>query len=213
MKIIDDTHSIIVCSNKATIHEIFVKNEIPYPKSLLFYGDYSNYNLKSIFKDLKFPIVIKTPNTCFSLFVEKANNESEFIKITKTFLKNNDVLVLQEFIESDFDWRVGVLNNEILFLCKYYLAEGDWRISTKRNGETIWGYVEAVSRDLIDPKLKDLSIQVSKLIGKGLYGLDIKETSSGYKVIEINENPSIYSGDEDKIDKDIYEKIIMYLTT
>ena len=56
--------------------------------------------------------------------------------------------------------------------------------------------------------LKEICINVSKCVGEGLYGIDVKETKAGYKVIEINDNPSIYRGYEDTEDKDIYEKII-----
>ena len=45
-------------------------------------------------------------------------------------------------------------------------------------------------------------------MGDGLYGLDVKEVDGKYYVIEINDNPSFYHGQEDAKDKDLYEKII-----
>src|SRR5512136_1517748 len=41
LKVIDDPHSIRACSNKAVLHDLFLKNDIPAPKSILFTGDYS----------------------------------------------------------------------------------------------------------------------------------------------------------------------------
>jgi len=43
-----------------------------------------------------------------------------------------------------------------------------------------------------------LALQATRLIGDGLYGVDIKQTPQGPVVIEINDNPSIESGVEDK---------------
>ena len=208
LKVIDDPHSIRTCSNKAILHDLFQKNNIPSPKSILFQGDYSRETLDEIFKTLGLPVIIKTPYTRFSSHVEKAMDEKEFIEISKHLLMKAKVLVLQEYIYSDFDWRVGILRNEVLYLCKYCIPKGGWKVKSKIDGKNVWGDTIAVSRDSISPELKDISIKLSKCVGNGLYGLDVKETNDGYKVIEINDNPSIYDGYEDTVDGDIYEKII-----
>jgi glutathione synthase/RimK-type ligase-like ATP-grasp enzyme len=213
LKVIDDPHSIRTCSNKVILHDIFQKNNIPSPKSILFHGDYSREAMDIIFKTLGLPVIIKTPYTRFSSHVEKAGNETEFIELSKHLLRKAKVLVLQEYVQSDFDWRIGILRNEVLYLCRYCIPEGGWKVKSKINGKNIWGETIAVSRDSISPELKEISITLSKYVGDGLYGLDVKETNDGFKVIEINDNPSIYDGYEDAVDKDIYEKIISALVS
>ncbi|HEY9245445.1 MAG TPA: RimK family alpha-L-glutamate ligase [Candidatus Methanoperedens sp.] len=213
LKVIDDPHSIRMCSNKVILHDLFLKNDIPSPKALLFMGDYSKENLACIFDKLKLPVIIKTPYTRFSSHVEKANNEKEFVEISKRFLRKSRILIIQEYLKSDFDWRVGILRNEILYLCKYFIPDGGWKVKSKINGRNIWGDTIAIPRDSISRELKDICIHLSKCVGDGLYGLDVKETNEGYKVIEINDNPSIYEGYEDTADCDIYEKIINALTS
>ncbi|MDO9096613.1 MAG: RimK family alpha-L-glutamate ligase [Candidatus Methanoperedens sp.] len=213
LKVIDDPHSIRTCSNKAILHDLFLKNNIPAPKSILFSGDYSKDNMDTIFKTLGLPVIIKTPYTRFSSHVEKASNEKEFIKISKRYLPKSKVIVLQEYIRSDFDWRVGILRNEVLYLCKYCIPEGGWKVKSKINGRNVWGDTIALPRESIDPELKEICIRLSKYVGDGLYGLDVKETSDGFKVIEINDNPSIYDGYEDAVDNDIYEKIVSALVS
>jgi len=208
LPVIDDPHSIRTCSNKAILHDLFQKNNIPSPKSLLFTGDYSREALDDIFSTLGFPVVIKTPYTRFSSHVEKANTEQEFIKISKQFLRRSKILVIQEYIQSDFDWRVGILQNQVLYLCKYCIPRGGWKVKSKINGRNVWGDTVAVPRESISPELEKICISLSKCVGGGLYGLDVKETDEGYKVIEINDNPSLYKGYEDAVDTDIYEKII-----
>lgn len=209
LKVIDDPHSIRTCSNKAILHDIFLKNNIPSPKSVLYTGDENDVG--DIFGTLGKPVIIKTPYTRFSSHVEKANNPEEFRRISKHFLRKSKVVILQEFIESDFDWRVGILKNEILYLCKYCIPDGGWKVRSKINGKNVWGETIAVSRESISPELKDLCINLSKCVGDGLYGIDVKETNDGYKFIEINDNPSIYDGYENAVDNDIYVKIIRAL--
>ena len=47
------------------------------------------------------------------------------------------------------------------------------------------------------------------LIGDGLYGVDIKQTNGKCFVIEINDNPNIDAGVEDKVLKDeLYRRIM-----
>ncbi|MCZ7393913.1 MAG: RimK family alpha-L-glutamate ligase [Candidatus Methanoperedens sp.] len=213
LKVIDDPHSIRTCSNKAILHDMFLKNNMPAPKSFLFTGDYSDETFDDIKKTLGLPVVIKTPYTRFSSHVEKADNKEEFIKISKRLLRKTRVLVLQEYIRSSFDWRVGILRNEVLYSCKYCIPKGGWKVKSKINGKNVWGDTIAISRDSISPELKEICIKLSKCVGDGLYGLDVKETEGGYKVIEINDNPSIYEGYEDAVDKDIYEKIINALVS
>lgn len=211
LRVIDDPHSIRACSNKAILHDLFLKNNIPSPKSVLFTGDENT--IEEIFDMLGTPVIVKTPYTRFSSHVEKANNREEFIDISKRFLRKSKIMIVQEYIRSDFDWRVGVLNNEILYLCKYCIPEGGWKVKSKINGRNVWGDTIAFPRESISPELKDICISLSKCVGDGLYGLDVKETKDGYRVIEINDNPSIYRGFEDAIDLDIYEKIINALAS
>ena len=211
LKVIDDPQSIRACSNKAILHDLFNKNNIPSPKSVLFTGEENT--IDEIFDMLGIPVIIKTPYTRFSSHVEKANNREEFIEISKRFLRKSKIVIVQEYIRSDFDWRVGILKNEILYLCKYCIPEGGWKVKSKINGRNVWGDTIAVPRDSISQELKDICISLSKCVGDGLYGLDVKETKDGYRVIEINDNPSIYQGFEDTIDHDIYEKIINALSS
>jgi len=60
--------------------------------------------------------------------------------------------------------------------------------------------------------LKETALKACRVVGKGLYGVDIKEVDGDYVVVEVNDNPSIYAGYEDLRDKDLYQKIITYLS-
>jgi len=57
----------------------------------------------------------------------------------------------------------------------------------------------------------NLAIKAANSIGKGLYGVDIKEANDTTYVIEVNDNPSLESGELDYY-PNAYGEIISYLT-
>jgi len=61
-------------------------------------------------------------------------------------------------------------------------------------------------------RLREVALKACSVVGKGLYGVDIKEVDGDYVVVEVNDNPSIYAGYEDSMDHDIYQRIITYLS-
>lgn len=211
--VIDDPHSIRVCSSKVVLDDLFRQNDIPSPKSLLFGGDFSEENLRHIFEYLGLPLVLKAPYTKFSSHVEKAHDEDEFRLIAARYLKHATPIVLQEYMPSGFDWRVGMLDNKVLYLCKYYMPKGGWKVRSMVDGKNQWGKVVPIMRKNAPKKLKELSVNVSKCVGDGLYGLDVKEIDGKFYCIEINDNPSFYADLEDGKDPDLYDKIIERLTS
>jgi len=55
----------------------------------------------------------------------------------------------------------------------------------------------------------DLALKAAALIGNGLYGVDLKQNEHGVFVIEINDNPNIDHGVEDKVLKgELYDIIL-----
>jgi glutathione synthase/RimK-type ligase-like ATP-grasp enzyme len=119
-------------------------------------------------------------------------------------------LIVQEFAPTAFDWRICVLEGRMLFACRYYQAKDHWQIARRfESGFTRFGKVEAVPAEKVPPAVKKVALKGSKLIGNGLYGVDIKELNGQALMIEINDNPNIDTGYEDTVEKDrVYEKII-----
>ena len=54
-----------------------------------------------------------------------------------------------------------------------------------------------------------VSLRAANLIGDGLYGVDLKQTQKGVVVIEVNDNPNIDAGVEDKVLKDELYRILI----
>lgn len=214
-KVIDDPESIKICANKIHQYALFDKYNVPrIPTVFLSKDDLHHKRINEIFQALGKPVVIKAPYTSFSRYVEKAACETSFREVAKRFFRKSDVLAIQKFTPTAFDWRVGVLGNDILYVCKYLIPKGKWKHGAKLRGKTtvIWGRTESIHRCEMPPRLREVALKTCSVVGKGLYGVDIKEVNGEYVVVEVNDNPSIYAGYEDSMDPDIYKRIVDYLS-
>lgn len=214
LKVIDDPESIRICANKIHQYRLLEKFQVPHIPTL-FIGkeDFHHRQISEIFEDFGKPVVIKAPYTSFSKYVEKVACETSFREVAKKFFKRSDFLVVQKFMPSRFDWRVGVLNGKVLYVCKYMMPKGKWKHGVKRRGKPsfVWGRTVSLKRDNAPQRLKEVALKACEAVGHGLYGVDIKEINREFLVVEVNDNPSIYRGYEDFRDRDIYERIIGYL--
>ena len=215
LRVIDDPESITICGNKIHQYALFEKYDVPrIPTMFLDKEELHHKKISEIFDTLGKPVVIKAPYTSFSRYVEKAACETSFREVAKRFFRKSDVLAIQKFTPTAFDWRVGVLNNEVLYVCKYMIPKGKWKHGAKLRGKptVIWGRTVSLKRCEMPPVLREVALKACSVVGKGLYGVDIKEVNGDFVVVEVNDNPSIYAGYEDRSDHDIYKRIITYLS-
>jgi glutathione synthase/RimK-type ligase-like ATP-grasp enzyme len=128
--------------------------------------------------------------------------------------EQSDLAIVQEWLPTGFDWRIGVLNREALYVCKYHMARGHWQIISGRPGRRRYGKVEAVALEDAPARAVELGVKAASLVGDGLYGVDVKEIDGKFRIIEINDNPSIDAGYEDTILGDqLYLAIMQYFRT
>jgi len=215
LRVVDDPESIKICGNKIHLYALFKKGNVPHiPTIFLNKDELHRKRLVEIFRTFGKPVVVKAPYTSFSRYVEKVACETSFRDVARRFFRKSDVLVIQKFMPTAFDWRVGVLNGEVLYVCKYMIPKGRWKHGAKLRGKPtfIWGRTVAMKRVNAPVGLREVALKACEVIGNGLYGVDIKEFNDNYVVVEVNDNPSIYAGYEDLRDKDIYVKIIKHLT-
>lgn len=206
LTVIDDPESILKCTNKVYLHELLNGNKILTPKSYVI----SKENHKNVAEKQKYPFILKQPDGAFSKGVFKINNADEYKQVCAAMFQKSELVIAQEFLPTPFDWRVGVIDGQILYVCKYYMAEAHWQIvnwnSEKQQQE---GEVQCIPADQAPSGLLKTAIKATSLIGKGLYGVDMKEVDGKFYVIEINDNPNIDSGMEDKILKEKLYSTIM----
>lgn len=206
MPVIDDPGSIVRCSNKIFLYELFKRQGLPMPDTAVL----SPRNWREEVRPLGLPVILKVPDGTFSLAVKKADDEAELEALAREMFKKTPLLLAQRYTPSQFDWRIGILEGEILWTARYHMAAGHWQIALRSAaGETRYGRVDAVPVADCPRQVAELALAGAALIGDGLYGVDIKETDAGPVLIEINDNPNLEAGVEDAAEKERpYEAIV-----
>jgi len=111
------------------------------------------------------------------------------------------LLIAQEYLYTEYDWRIGVLGREPLYACQYFMSRGHWQIinhdAPSRAARE--GGFHTVPLEAVPPDVVRLALKATRPIGDGLYGVDIKLAGRHPVVIEVNDNPSIDAGVEDRV--------------
>ena len=205
--LLDYPESILKINNKVYLAELLQSAGVPTPKTMIVH----RHNRHLVESTLNLPCVLKLPDSTFSVGVKKADTREELEEIIETMLKQSELLIAQEYCFTEFDWRIGILDSEPLFACKYLMAKDHWQIynwEAKKKNDVGGGFEGACLADVPASVLK-IAMQSVKTIGRGLYGIDIKLVDDQPIVIEINENPNMDEGAEDKGEGDIvYKKVI-----
>ncbi len=199
--VIDDPWSILRCSNKMYLNERMRKGRINTPKSWLLIKTDS---IARQIQGLVYPIILKKPDSCFSLGVYKVNNEEELLDTLKTLFSSSDLVIAQEYIKSDFDWRIGIIDRKPLFASKYFMAKDHWQIynwNTNNSNNQVGDY-KTVPIEEVPSAILETSLKASSFIGDGLYGVDLKYVDGKVYLIEVNDNPNIDADVEDAVLKD-----------
>lgn len=211
MVVIDDPTSIIRCTNKVFLNELLEREKIATPMAQLLFKSNSD-SFEQIAERFGLPFIIKVPDGSFSLGMFKVNDELSYAHATEVLFQNSAILLVQEYIPTDFDWRIGVLNGEALYACKYYMAKGHWQIYNHGvKGGNCSGDSETIPLYQVPANVVRTALKATSFIGKGLYGVDLKVINNKPVVIEVNDNPSIDYGIEDAILGDeLYYRVINY---
>jgi glutathione synthase/RimK-type ligase-like ATP-grasp enzyme len=206
MVVIDDPESILRCTNKVYLAELLERHGVPAPVTVVIHRG----NIDDAVAELGLPCVLKRPDSSFSQGVTKVKDLDALHREADIMLASSELIVGQAFTPTDFDWRVGVLGGEPLWVCRYHMAQGHWQIiKTGSSGRQRWGRVEAVPLADAPSSVVRMAVRAANLIGDGLYGVDLKQIGRRVCVIEVNDNPTIESGEEDVVVGDeLYRRLM-----
>ena len=196
MPVVDDPESIHKCLNKVYMHELMNRHRIATPKTLIVHRG----NVDEIVPALGLPCVLKLPDSGFGLDVVKIESEDQLRQQAERFFKVSELFIAQEWLPSDFDWRVGVYDRRPLFVAKYFMAPGHWKIIKVDDGEPVAeGDTAAMAVGEAPEVVINTAVRAANLIGRGLYGVDLKQVGDRVYLIEVNCNPNIDAGNEDQV--------------
>ncbi|MCC5809321.1 MAG: RimK family protein [Ectothiorhodospiraceae bacterium] len=207
--VMDDPNSILRCTNKVYLADLLRTNAIATPKTRILHHARPN-DLKQLGEELGFPMVLKIPDGSFSRGVVKVEGPDRLAAAADELFRRSDLILAQEYLFTEYDWRIGVLNRKPIFACQYYMSKGHWQIvqhgpkgQFKEGGARTFPTTEA-PQDVVR-----LAVKAASLIGDGLYGVDVKQTTGRQVVIEVNDNPNLDAGIEDGYLKDDLYRIIL----
>jgi len=197
MVVIDDPVSILRCTNKVFLADLLINNRIPTPRTLILSRD-DKRAAQQVQEVLGFPAVVKIPDGSFSRGVIKAENEEDLKKALKELFRQSALVLAQEFFYTDYDWRIGVLGGRAIYACKYYMVRNHWQIYQHGENRIDAGGFDTLPTYEVPRNVIQAALNATRLIGNGLYGVDIKQAGKRVAVIEVNDNPSIDAGVEDR---------------
>lgn len=199
MVVMDDPQSILRCTNKVFLAELLEKAKVPIPSTMIVHRG----NADQVVEKLGLPCVLKRPDSAFSQGVVKASSEEELQKHLRMFFEDSELVIAQAYLPTDFDWRIGILDRRPLYACKYHMARGHWQIAQHHeNKDTSFGKCDTIPVESAPRKAVAVAQKAADLIGDGLYGVDVKESDGKFVIIEVNDNPSLDSGVEDRMLRD-----------
>ena len=183
---------------------------IPTPKTVIVHKE----NKNKVIEKTGLPLVLKSPDSTFSFGVKKAETEEEYQTLVKAMLKKSELVIAQEFSPSEFDWRIGILDEKPFYASKYYMAKDHWQIynwdASKKDDRD--GNADSLPIEEVPEKVLEVALRSAKIMGKGLYGIDVKMVNGQPMVIEINDNPNVDFGVEDVYYGDkVYLEILIAL--
>jgi glutathione synthase/RimK-type ligase-like ATP-grasp enzyme len=203
--VIDEPDAIAKCGNKVYLAELLARYEISAPQTLIVHKE----NRDRVKDLIGLPCILKQPDSAFSQGVSKADDETQLNEMIDKLLEKSDLIIAQEFLPTDFDWRIGVLDRQPLFACKYHMVKKHWQIAQSDATSTKYGRVEAVPIGQVPSSVLSTALRAARLIGDGLFGVDAKQIGKKTYIIEVNDNPNIDAGLEDAMMGDaLYDRIM-----
>ena len=88
-----------------------------------------------------------------------------------------------------FYWRIGILNNQVLYAGRYYMVTNHWQIYRYGGSK-----LDTLPTFEVPKVVLEADLKATQPIGKGLYGVDVKEKDDKGFVYEVNDTPRIDRG-------------------
>jgi RimK family alpha-L-glutamate ligase len=186
-----------LCSSKYYCDQLFNLNGLRTPKTVpITYSDDSERAVKE--GGLKFPLILKASSgsqTGVGVVIAESMRSLHPTVQMLSFLKPYVDLLVQEYIEIEYDIRVLVVNGKVLASMKRNVISGDVRSNASLGATT-------ESMELTDIEI-ETSIKVAELVEGDIVGVDLlpakdREKEKPY-ILEVNGTPGL--GGIEKITK------------
>lgn len=151
----------------------------------------------------KFPVIVKTLTGAEGVGITKADSVDTLKALLQAFWKLEAKLLIQEYIENDYDVRTIMINGKIIASMKRVVPKDDFRSNKSIGGKTI--------KYKLDEKEIAFVNKVYENIGGNFLGIDFMKKGNKIYLIEINSSPGT-EGIEEASGKNIVEILLGELT-
>lgn len=182
---------------------VLQENKIPMPS---VYMAPTGPAAKNLLEKINYPVVIKIPHGTQGKGVMFADNYAAAAALIDALSVLNHPFILQEFIETGgTDLRAIVVGDKVVAAMRRKADIRDLRANLHAGGEG-----EPVE---LDARTKQVAIKTAKAVNAEICGVDILESPTGPKVLEVNVSPGLKGiikvtgmNIPDKIAKFLYER-------
>ena len=195
-----------MCSSKYYCDQLFKQNNLRSPITVpITYSDDSERAVKE--GGLKFPLILKSSSgsqTGVGVIIMESMKSLHPTVQMLSFLQPYVDLLVQEYINIDYDIRVLVVNGEVLASMRRNVMDDDIRSNASLGAKT-------ESIELTDME-KETAIKVSQLVDGDLVGVDLlpakdREKEQPY-ILEVNATPGLGGIEEVTKDKSVTQEIL-----
>ena len=212
---VNDLESMLLCDNKMATAIQLSSHNVSIPKTSIVNNSKS---IEDAHKHVggKFPAIVKTLTGTQGIGVAKVNDMESLVSVCEALWKYDAAILLQEWLDIDFDVRTMVVNNRILGAAKRITDKKEFR-SNVHLGATTKPYI------LKDGE-KEIILAAARATGGYMIGVDHCIVKGEYKILECNGSPGIRSHFEGydmaewpqkniapKTDKEIFTIMLDYL--
>ena len=197
---INNRETIEVCSDKFRTILRLVDAGVPTPKTALIQGIEGIQDAVDQIGG-KFPYILKTifgSKGVGVIFVESMSSLKSTLQLIWK-INEEEELLLQEYINSDFDVRVHVLGNEVIAAMSRSKIKDDFRSNYSQGGK--------VKKYKMSDEETELSIKSAKAVGASWAGVDFITKNGKIYVLEVNSSPGT-AGIEEAIGENLVGSII-----
>ena len=195
--------SIDIVKDKLYTHQILAQSSLPVPKTMLVKFP---VDVNLIEKYIGFPAVIKTLSGTQGKGVhlvkdkQSCNNLFQLIEATNPQVN----IIIQEFIETSFgrDLRVFTIGGRVVGCMERRSNTDDFKSNFSAGG--------IVERYPITPEIEWLGMEITRILGLDISGIDLLFDKDHFKICEVNSSPG-FEGLESCCNVNIPKEIYKYL--
>ncbi len=199
----NNSDSIDTVKDKLYTHQILAQSNLPVPKTMLVKFP---VDINLIEKHIGFPAVIKTLSGSQGkgVFLVKDKQSCKDLFQLLEITNSKISIIIQEFIETSYgkDLRVFTVGGRVVACMERKSNSDDFKANYSLGG--------SVSSYPVTPEIEWLAVEVTRLLGLDIAGVDLLFDHDHFKICEVNSSPG-FQGVESCCNVNIPKEIYTYL--